>query len=132
MKEINNSIPDAEDREVSLSECLSGGTFDNVVVVEATSSLSVSSTSASGRRVFSNPSVGLKLEHALAKCAEIKKDLGIGQDDSGTISLRTRMHFCHCTSRNGRRQCLLTHWPPSSIGSIITRLNFLPLLISLS
>ena len=57
--------------------------FDNVV--EATSSLSLPSTSALGRPVFSNPSIGLKLGHALVKCAEIKKGLGIRQDDNGAI-----------------------------------------------
>ena len=74
MKEINSGVPD-ENREVTLSECLSGSMFDNVV--EATSSLSVPSTSALGCPVFSNPSIGLKLGPALVKCAEIKKGLGI-------------------------------------------------------
>ena len=82
IKEMNSGRPD-EDPEVSLSECLSGSMFDNVV--EATSFLSVPSTSTLGRPMFSNPSIGLKLGHALVKCAEIKKGLGIRQDDNGTI-----------------------------------------------
>jgi len=60
---------------VSMSQCLSDAYFDTVV--EATHSLCTPDGSAEMRPIFSNPSIGLKLGHVLAKCAELKK----GNDD---------------------------------------------------
>jgi len=80
-----NSLQNEGSREtkVSLSECLSGSMFDTVV--QATCVMSVPSNSALGRPLFNNPSIGLKLGHALVKCAEVKKGIGIRQDDDNTI-----------------------------------------------
>jgi len=57
-----------------MSQCLSAAYFDTVV--EATRSLCIPDGSAETRPVFSNPSIGLKLGHALAKCTELKKGNG--------------------------------------------------------
>ena len=76
-----NAITESSESQcnVSLSQCLSGAYFDTVV--EATRSLCTPDGSAETRPIFNNPSIGLKLGHALAKCAELKKGNGIRNDD---------------------------------------------------
>ena len=64
---------------VSMSQCLSDAYFD--IVVETTHSLCTPDGSAETRPVFSNPSIGLKLGHALAKCTELKKGNHIKNDN---------------------------------------------------
>ena len=67
-------------QRVHLSECLSGRMFDCVVL--ATLSLCGSFDDPSGRPLFHNPSLGLKLGHSLVKCAEVKKGIAIRKGDT--------------------------------------------------
>jgi len=85
-------INENRDEKLTLSDCLSGQHFDDVV--EATKALCKAFDDASGRPLFSNPSIGLKLGHSLVKCARIKKgiavrtrDVILGHDADSFLSL---------------------------------------------
>ena len=78
-----NAITESRQCKVSLSECLSGAYFDTVV--EATLSLCTPCEPDQNRPLFNYPNIGLKLGHALAKCAELKKGNGIRNDDKTEI-----------------------------------------------
>jgi hypothetical protein len=66
--------------KVSLNQCLSGSSFD--VVVRAVEDLCSRHESASGRPLFSNPTLALKLGQSLVKCAEIKRGAAIRAGNS--------------------------------------------------
>jgi len=78
-----NEITESRQCKLSLSECLSASYFDTVV--KATSSLGSPSEAAENIKVFDNPTVALKLETALVKCAELKKGNGIRNGDKTAI-----------------------------------------------
>lgn len=71
---------DAAEQHVTLDRCLNGSHFDNVL--EATERLCKREIdSDSGRPLFKNPSLGLKIGHILVKCADIKKGMAIRVGD---------------------------------------------------
>ena len=74
-----NTMIENRQCKVSLCQCLSGVYFDTVV--EATRSLCTPHEASENRPLFRNPSIGLKLGHALIKRAELKKGIGIRNDD---------------------------------------------------
>ena len=71
---VNQQLPDT----VSLSQLLTGHNFDDVV--NATRLMCNPVEQPTGRPLYSNPSIGLKLGHSLVKCCEIKKGQGIRMD----------------------------------------------------
>lgn len=75
--EIRREHPD---ETTSLDKCLTGQQFD--AVMEAAERLCGLSDNESGQPVFGLPSLGLKLGHSLAKCAEIKRGAAYRNDDA--------------------------------------------------
>jgi len=51
---------------------------------EVTERLSITSYDPSGRKRFEKPSIGLKIGHALIKCARLKKKQSIMEANEGT------------------------------------------------
>ena len=72
LREVNRMRPKEILEDLDLDGCLSGNSFD--LVMSATRSLCGCHDDPSGRPLFHNPSLGLKLGHSLAKCADLKKD----------------------------------------------------------
>jgi len=97
---VNQQLPDT----VSLSQLLTGHNFDGVV--NATRLMCNPVEEPTGRPLYSNPSIGLKLGHSLVKCCEIKKGQGIRMDCETDINeadafltLCTRMIGLHISQR---------------------------------
>jgi hypothetical protein len=80
LQEVNRLNAVAGGQLVNLEQCLSGEKFD--IVLEATENLCSQFDDESGRHLFNNPSLGLKLGHTLAKCAELKVGMAIRSMDS--------------------------------------------------
>jgi hypothetical protein len=79
---VNRSLSNDNAEHVDLLECISGRYFD--LVVQATRQFCGYYDDPSGRPMFTNPSLGLKLGHNLVKCAELKKRLALR---SGSIEM---------------------------------------------
>lgn len=75
LREVNRMRPKEMLESLDLDGCLSGNSFD--LVIDATRSLCGYHDDQSGRPLFHNPSLGLKLGHSLAKCADLKKGLAL-------------------------------------------------------
>jgi len=71
LMEINSQ----HDTKVTLTEAVKAGHFDEVV--KATERLCIASYDMSGRKRFQKPSIGLKIGHALIKCARLQKKQSI-------------------------------------------------------
>jgi hypothetical protein len=71
---VNELYPD-DGKKISLEGCIPAGRFEHVL--NATEKLCSQFDDPTGRPLFGNPSLGLKLGHSLIKCAEIKKGLGL-------------------------------------------------------
>ena len=93
-----NSERDVE--PLTLNECLTGKVFDDVV--NATEKLCQSYDDPTGRPLFRNPSLGLKVGHSLAKCAEIKKGMALRTSDvimAQEAESFLLLHKCEWTNR---------------------------------
>lgn len=106
LKQVNSGKPAGE--RLDLDSCISGENFD--IVLQSTKVMCGSFDDPTGRPMLQTPSLGLKLGHSLAKCAEMKKGLGLRTSDN--LKIKKLMHFWHYTKSTGQMeypQHLLLH-----------------------
>jgi predicted transcriptional regulator len=77
VQEVNSQLAQKKNNapHLELFDCLKGEKFN--LIAEATRNLCGYYDDPSGRPMFRNPSLGLKLGHHLVKCAEIKRGMAV-------------------------------------------------------